>query len=1218
MIMLTRFHSYILLCFYILITSSKCSPLNSSVWDSSTQYNNNNNRLSSRSKYIVIPDISLSKNSPTSANRLLLSSSFSSNEPTTTIQKFKHTNTDDTNIIIGSSSTFNVRHTTTLTNYNHNTPTSFYESNNNDMTSVIFPTSNINGARSHSVTNSLSTTNTVTTNGQSTTTIKTSVISDALSDAYSILQSSTLHKTTGVQSIGSDVTTSIIISSIQDQDSVLSFISDSYTNSQDTVYPSSMEIASISTYISSKSMKRKHSTTTLEASKSATHLAITTVDGNSNFDLLSSIVEVSSSIIQASKKYSPASSNNNIPIQTSTVSTISSDSMILTTISTSSTGINNNDITTTTTEQERDSIILNDTPTHVSTPKQTSTSSSQNDKSKSKTNTKSIISELSDKYKGNMDSAKNSKTGQIVQNKNQADDSNPTFTSVTSVIKQTTISSVQIESNSPDESEYIQTASSDIESTSSQDSANIYKPQMPLDSNHLNTPVSPTTKFSYGTQNVESIITQSITSFINSFDNNNDGREITVSISSSNVYRTDSLRYNDVGSAIQTIETATISRHTSGNIFSVNDYTRSIYLPNEQPTIVNTNIVTSRISTMNTRTNTHIPYTNNNNNNNDNHLLKPTRHHTIHHSRDLNNPHIPILMKSQGTASTPTTTLVNHIPEGTDESDLDHNDGGSRWLPTSIQYDVTTNAASNINPVILDNLPAAITPSKSIDTPSDYELITIGFQYKLHYSFLVSNPLTAAQVFNFLPRIIVHPIVYYLKESNPNLHVHFRHKSKHTSKFNDNFSGKDSKNIGGSNINITWSLSISDSSSNLITPLDTILGNNYSLRNSSLTLNFSNFKVKKIIPYVNPTSTYITSLAEVYVPKNYTNILQWLISNTSSIFYKNSKENLRTLAGLIDNSLPIANLLRNISSGSSINYNSQNSNISSLQNGVTSDNNNLDLDNLSIPGFSDMLSGGIDFSLTDNWNINDGSRSRVIILIVCLTVAVFIWIYSLLQLSRLFNKNKCKNIVPLTTEDEKKIFPYQHNPYSDKSLSTVIGSDDIISLVDPSLIGSSYTDICEKFQTKSYDNIYNKDDTSTYYNDEHEIHYVMDGNGNFYYSKKNINSEPQAAQNILTEIDDNVKMLNKVLPISPINPVIASDSFEMSSEPSSSKIYSTYLNTVHTSMTSPSSVTSGDHVKEPKNIDLSGKIQHALTASYYASDMSLYIDDTDDEAEDRK
>lgn len=301
MIMLTRFHSYILLCFYILITSSKCSPLNSSVWDSSTQYNNNNNRLSSRSQYIVIPDISLSKNSPTSANRLLLSSSFSSNEPTTTIQKFKHTNTDDTNIIIGSSSTFNVRHTTTLTNYNHNTPTSFYESNNNDMTSVIFPTSNINGARSHSVTNSLSTTNTVTTNGQSTTTIKTSVISDALSDAYSILQSSTLHKTTGVQSIGSDVTTSIIISSIQDQDSVLSFISDSYTNSQDTVYPSSMEIASISTYISSKSMKRKHSTTTLEASKSATHLAITTVDGNSNFDLLSSIVEVSSSIIQASK-----------------------------------------------------------------------------------------------------------------------------------------------------------------------------------------------------------------------------------------------------------------------------------------------------------------------------------------------------------------------------------------------------------------------------------------------------------------------------------------------------------------------------------------------------------------------------------------------------------------------------------------------------------------------------------------------------------------------------------------------------------------------------------------------------------------------------------------------------------------------------------------------------------------------------------------------------
>lgn len=425
-------------------------------------------------------------------------------------------------------------------------------------------------------------------------------------------------------------------------------------------------------------------------------------------------------------------------------------------------------------------------------------------------------------------------------------------------------------------------------------------------------------------------------------------------------------------------------------IYDYNGSSRYISLSSIKPKNVRTNLVNN---TMTTSINSYLTNTTK--------LilsLRSTRTFGMRCSKISNGPYFSTLINNQDNIFTPTTTMSKSTFDETDKLDFDHNNHRSRWLPKSIKYDTATDTVTTFNQASLSDLPAVITPYHSVETPLGYEIVTIGFQSKLNYAFLVSNPLATAQVFDFLPRTLYHPILYYLKQTNPNLQIYSGYKMTYISNSDTDMCINESINVTSSNICITWPLSMGGSTS-FTTPLDTIMRKNYILKNSSLTLNFSNFKVKKIYPYIIPNNDHITSLAEVYVPKNYTSILQRLITNTTSVLYNNSKENLRTLANLIDNSLPISDPSQGISYVPGTNSENEILDISNFINDAT-------LDNMEVSGPTKITSGGIDYSLTDNRNIDYQSKDKVVIFIFCLTTVVFIWIYSLLQISTLLYKKQ--------------------------------------------------------------------------------------------------------------------------------------------------------------------------------------------------------------------
>ena len=120
---------------------------------------------------------------------------------------------------------------------------------------------------------------------------------------------------------------------------------------------------------------------------------------------------------------------------------------------------------------------------------------------------------------------------------------------------------------------------------------------------------------------------------------------------------------------------------------------------------------------------------------------------------------------------------------------------------------------------------------------------------------------------------------------------------------------------------------------------------------------------------------------------------------------------------------------------------------------------------------------------------------------------------------------------------------------------------------------------------------------------------------NFYYSKKHLYSAIKTDIRILPEINVDVKILNKVLPIAPISHVSTINSFNLSPDLSSFESCDTNTTAIYSSLTSPSNAKFDNNLKEFKGIKVFSKDRQAHIASYYASDLSLYIDDTDDEKE---
>lgn len=101
------------------------------------------------------------------------------------------------------------------------------------------------------------------------------------------------------------------------------------------------------------------------------------------------------------------------------------------------------------------------------------------------------------------------------------------------------------------------------------------------------------------------------------------------------------------------------------------------------------------------------------------------------------------------------------------------------WLPqTIIVQSSSTNQVTPTNTALATTLPKVITPSGAIPTsPENSTLIQLGFLFQLNYAFVVANPLSSAQIFQYLPigiasglgikqeQVIMHSLIPYNTQS---------------------------------------------------------------------------------------------------------------------------------------------------------------------------------------------------------------------------------------------------------------------------------------------------------------------------------------------------------------------------------------------------------------------------------------------------------------------
>ncbi|CAI5018652.1 CRE_HP_G0090550.mRNA.1.CDS.1 [Saccharomyces cerevisiae] len=218
------------------------------------------------------------------------------------------------------------------------------------------------------------------------------------------------------------------------------------------------------------------------------------------------------------------------------------------------------------------------------------------------------------------------------------------------------------------------------------------------------------------------------------------------------------------------------------------------------------------------------------------------------------------------------------------------------WLPTAIivESSETGPTTASFNPSITGSLPNAIEPAVAVSEPINHTLITIGFTAALNYVFLVQNPLSSAQIFNFLPLVLKYPFSNTSSELDNNIGelstfiLSYRSGSSTTTLSPKSISSlsvvKKKKNQQKKNA--------TKSTEDLHPPqVDT-----------------SSIAVKKIVPMVDSSKAYIISVAEVYFPTEAVTYLQQLILDENSTLYSNPQIPLRSLAGLIDSGIPLGGL----------------------------------------------------------------------------------------------------------------------------------------------------------------------------------------------------------------------------------------------------------------------------------------------------------------------
>ena len=343
------------------------------------------------------------------------------------------------------------------------------------------------------------------------------------------------------------------------------------------------------------------------------------------------------------------------------------------------------------------------------------------------------------------------------------------------------------------------------------------------------------------------------------------------------------------------------------------------------------------------------------------------------------------------------------------------------WLPSSIivQTTYTKKSESTINPSSFPtSLPAAIAASNEVLQSSNTTLIAIGFGQELNYNFLVENPLSSAQIFNFLPEALMYP--FYVDEvsskddiDDDDLSYESIYVSMTVSDGTTTISPTGTLvKRAGTMIEDSRTLSqIFNESSAIINTISTVK-NRYveqtattiidessasvtssvssSSVSASATIDSSLIKVKQISPYIDPDKDYVISVAEVYFPSDFVDTLKNHLQDKDSVIFDNPVPSLKSLMSLTDPSINLLGLVDSSNSDSSSSTNTENSQENQQQINQA---------------FKSSIKNGTQYGSLDvtgmkKSKLSKAIRNRLIIYLTCMVLGIFMWVLSFLTLFR--------------------------------------------------------------------------------------------------------------------------------------------------------------------------------------------------------------------------
>ncbi|CAI4362040.1 CNT_collapsed_G0012930.mRNA.1.CDS.1 [Saccharomyces cerevisiae] len=386
------------------------------------------------------------------------------------------------------------------------------------------------------------------------------------------------------------------------------------------------------------------------------------------------------------------------------------------------------------------------------------------------------------------------------------------------------------------------------------------------------------------------------------------------------------------------------------------------------------------------------------------------------------------------------------------------------WLPTAIivESSETGPTTASFNPSITGSLPNAIEPAVAVSEPINHTLITIGFTAALNYVFLVQNPLSSAQIFNFLPLVLKYPFSNTSSELDNNIGelstfiLSYRSGSSTTTLSPKSISSlsvvKKKKNQQKKNA--------TKSTEDLHPPqVDT-----------------SSIAVKKIVPMVDSSKAYIISVAEVYFPTEAVTYFQQLILDENSTLYSNPQTPLRSLAGLIDSGIPLGGLTLYGSGDGGY--------VPSLTSSSVLD---------SSKGNSQNIDGTYKYGALDDFinSFTDSASAgkyavKIIIFLIVLTIGVLLWLFVAFFAFRHRNillKRHPRNCIEKSLNNEREL--------ESTELSRSSSGNQVYNEKPPESENESVY--------SAVDDHYIVTGENTVYNTIHRLHYTINDDGDLLY-----------------------------------------------------------------------------------------------------------------------